>query len=148
MTPQFSNRHRFADWPNPEVPEFCAGVYAVWDGARLMYCGMSGRDISNAKEGRKHGLINRLANHASGRLSGDQFCVYVANRLVIPSLKAEQLAMFSTGDLTLDKLTKQYIAERFEYTFAQTEGSKTAFDLERRCRSGEVFGVKPYLNPL
>lgn len=42
----------------------------------------------------KHGLLTRLASHASGRLSGNQFCVYVANRLVIPSLVPDQLIKF------------------------------------------------------
>ena len=41
----FSNRHRFADWPNTEVPAVAAGVYVVWDGNKLKYSGMSGRQI-------------------------------------------------------------------------------------------------------
>jgi hypothetical protein len=36
----FSHRHRFADWPNAEVPAVAAGVYVVWDGDKLIYCGM------------------------------------------------------------------------------------------------------------
>ena len=37
----------FADWPNPAVPTFGAGVYTVWhfDG-RFIYVGMSGRGIT------------------------------------------------------------------------------------------------------
>src|SRR5215470_1721610 len=101
----FSRRHRFADWPNQEVPFVAAGVYVVWDGDTLIYCGMSGREFEKiTAERAKFGLFTRLASHASGRLSGDQFCVYVANRLVIPSLKPEQLAKFATGELNLDRL--------------------------------------------
>ena len=61
---------------------------------------MSGRDIENAKlQGKKkYGLVTRLHSHASGRLSGDQFCVYVANRLVIPSLKPEDLPKTSSTE--------------------------------------------------
>lgn len=95
----------------------------------------------------KFGLVTRLASHASGRLSGDQFCVYVANRLVIPSLQQEQLALFGTGELNLDGLTRKYINERLEYQFACVESSAEAYALERTCRDGSRFGVKPTLNP-
>lgn len=147
--PDFSHRHRFADWPNAEVPAVAAGVYVVWEGDKLIYCGMSGREYEKAvtDSRRKYGLLTRLASHASGRLSGDQFCVYVANRLVIPSLVPEQLVRFGTGELRLDSLTKTYIYERFEYQFAVVVSSKDAFALEMECRSGSVFGVKPLLNP-
>ena len=148
--PEFSQRHRFTDWPNAAVPAVAAGVYAVWEGDALVYCGMSGRAFEKAVAASKGklGLVTRLASHASGRLSGDQFCVYVANRLVIPSLKAEQLAKFSTGELTLDALTKAYINGRLEYQFALVGSSAEAYALERACRNGSVFGVKPLLNPL
>ena len=145
----FSPRHKFSDWPNSEVPAVAAGVYAVWDGEGLIYCGMSGREFDKvAASGRvKFGLVTRLASHASGRLSGDQFCVYVANRLVIPSLKPEQLDMFATGELNLDSLTKSYINEKLEYQFAFVQSSAEAYALEKRCREGVIFGMKPLLNP-
>src|SRR5262245_55688950 len=100
---EFSRRHRFSDWPNAEVPAIAAGVYAVWDGDLLVYCGMSGRELEKAAsaERSRYGLVTRLASHASGRLSGDQFCVYVANRLVIPGLNQTQLAKFASGELNL-----------------------------------------------
>ena len=144
----FSRRHKFADWPNAEVPVVAAGVYAVWDGETLVYCGMSGRAFETAvQSGRvRFGLIT-LESHASGRLSGDQFCVYVANRRVIPDLTQEQLARFATGEVTLDGLTKAYIDERLEYQFASVQSSFEAYALERRCREGAVFGMKPLFNP-
>ena len=84
----FSRRHRFSDWPNAEVPAITVGVYVVWYGEILIYCGRLGREFEKATAaGRvKLGLVTRIASHASGRLSGNQFCVYVANGLVIPSL--------------------------------------------------------------
>src|SRR5262245_17210406 len=118
---EFSRRHKFSEWPNREVPAVAAGVYAVWDGEILIYCGMSGREFEKAvgsAKAKKLGLLTRLRSHVSGRLSGDQFCVYVANRLVIPSLKPEQLARFASGEITLDTLTRQYINDRLEYQFA------------------------------
>lgn len=145
----FSARFRFADWPNPKVPQVAAGIYAVWEGDRLIYCGMSGRqfDPNSPTTKRRHGLFNRLASHATGRLSGDQFCVYVANRLVIPSLTVSHLPEFGSGALRLDQLTRTYIRERLEYQFVCVSSGAEAFALEARCRRGEVFGVKPFLNP-
>lgn len=145
----FSRRHKFSDWPNAEVPAVAAGVYAVWDGETLIYCGMSGREFEKAVQAArvKYGLATRLSSHASGRLSGDQFCVYVANRLVIPSLKQEQLDRFATGELSLDTLTRAYIQERLEYQFAFVESSAKAYALEKHCRAGVTFGVKPLFNP-
>ena len=131
------------------MPAVAVGVYAVWDCEVLIYCGMSGREFEKAVASTKvkFGLVTRLASHASGRLSGDQFCVYVANRLVIPSLKPEQLPKFATGEVNLDSLTKAFINERLEYQFAFVQSSAEAYALEKRCREGVTFGVKPLLNP-
>lgn len=147
VSTEFSPRHRFSDWPNTDVPAVAAGVYAIWDTNTLIYCGMSGREVEKNGDKDRYGLVTRLQSHASGRLSGDQFCVYVANRLVIPSLRPEQLAQFATGELNLDRLTKAYIHERFEYQYAIVTSSGEAFALEKRCREGAVFGAKPVLNP-
>ena len=146
---QFSDRHKFSDWPNVTVPVLAAGVYVIWDGQQLIYCGMSGREFEKAQSAqrKKYGLINRLASHASGRLSGDQFCVYVANRLVIPNLQAEQLNKFASGELTLDRLTRTYIHARLDYQFAIVESSRQAYELEMKARQGMIFGAKPLLNP-
>ena len=145
----FSKRYRFADWPNPRVPMIAAGVYAIWQGDRLIYCGMSGRSIEKqgTKARKKYGLVTRLNSHASGRLSGDQFCVYVANRIIIPNLQVSLLPKFESGDLTLDKLTKDYIRQNFEYQFSVVSTSEEAYELERLGRSGKTFGLKPFLNP-
>jgi hypothetical protein len=45
---RFSPRHRFEHWPNADVPMRAAGVYVVWEGERLIYCGMSGREFEKA----------------------------------------------------------------------------------------------------
>jgi hypothetical protein len=37
--------YRFTDWPNPEVPNWRAGVYTVWDGELLIYVGKAGRGL-------------------------------------------------------------------------------------------------------
>lgn len=146
---QFSVRYPFSDWPNKEIPLVAAGVYAIWNADELVYCGMSGREIEKAKQSgrKKYGLITRLESHASGRLSSDQFCVYVANRLVIPKLKQSDLPKFATGEYRLDHLTKKFILNNFSYQYLVVENSKEAYEVESKARSGEIFGKKPFLNP-
>jgi hypothetical protein len=145
----FSIRFAFRNWPNEVIPKVAAGVYAIWKGDLLVYCGMSGRQFEKkSKQNRKEfGLITRLRSHASGRLSGDQFCVYVANRSVIPNLHPNDLIRFATGEVNLDEFTKSYIHEFLEYQYCLVSGSTAAYALEDRCRSGMVFGQKPFYNP-
>ena len=71
----------------------------------------------------------------------------MANRLIIPKLVPDQFVEFVAGTLTLDLLTRQYIHENFEYQYLIVKASAEAFQLERLCQSGAVFGQKPYLNP-
>lgn len=146
---RFSERVPFSLWSPSLVPSVAAGVYAIWDGKTLIYCGMSGRGFNpeNIPNKTKHGLVTRLQSHASGRLSGDQFCVYVANRLVIPAIQPKQLINFASGELSLDQLTKAYIHQRLDFQFTVTKTGAEAYSLEEECRLGLVFGVKPLLNP-
>jgi len=146
--PLFSSRQSFSSWPNPEIPAVAAGVYVIWNRHQLVYCGMSGRELERNSHKPKYGLVTRLASHATGRLSGDQFCVYVANRFVIPALTPGQLQLFASGELRLDALTRQYIHDNLEYQFAVCQSSGEAYELERQCRSGAIFQGKPFLNPL
>jgi hypothetical protein len=145
----FSRRYKFCDWPNDDVPSVAVGVYAVWEGQLLIYCGMSGRKFESemASKRARFGLVTRLGSHVSGRLSGDQFCVYVANRFVIPSLNRAQRQRFASGEISLDVLTRVYIHERLEYQFATVMTSADAYALENQCRQGQIFGAKPLLNP-
>src|SRR5262249_21336967 len=92
--------YSFADWPNPSVSPFGAGVYTIWhkDG-RFIYVVMSGRGITaeTVRRNTPQGLYTRLKSHASGRRSGDQFCVYVADRLVLPTLTERDIAEIASG---------------------------------------------------
>jgi hypothetical protein len=62
----------FANWPDPAVPTFGAGVYTIWhkDG-RFIYVGMSGRGITagTIQRNTAQGFYTRLHSHASGRRS-------------------------------------------------------------------------------
>jgi hypothetical protein len=99
-------RYRFADWPNPAVPNGRIGAYTIWRGDQLIYVGMAGRaiglssDTSEPVSAKLTGLRSRLASHASGRRSGDQFCIYVFDRLVLPMLTRQQIQEAARGQLS------------------------------------------------
>lgn len=155
MEDDFSPRTWFRNWPNEEIPRWSRGVYVIWDGDELIYCGMSGKQLEEKiraiEEGRAKdrplGLRNRLAAHASGRLSGDQFCVYVANRIVIPSITDADKIEFAAGTLRLDHVTKQWINDRYEYQYLLVDSDAATYELENRLKAGHYFGGKPLLNP-
>jgi len=144
----FSKLFKFSDWPNKDIPSVSAGIYAIWNDDELFYCGMSGREIEKNQHKKKYGLVTRLHSHAIGRLSGDQFCVYVANRLVIPTLTQGDLPLFANGQLKLDTLTKRYIHEHLEYQYVLVDSSAEAYSVETEARNGKLFGQKPMLNPI
>src|SRR3974377_168950 len=92
--------YSFGSWPNSAVPTYGAGVYTVWHGdGRFIYVGMSGRGITadTIRRNTPQGIYTRLQSHASGRRSGDQFCVYVADHLVLPALSQEDIAAIASG---------------------------------------------------
>ena len=104
----FSIKYKFSGLAKYSTSERSRAAYmpfGITD--ELIYCGMSGREIEKNRHKKKYGLVTRLASHASGRLSGDQFCVYVANRCVIPSLTLSDLPKFANGELKLDYLNQK-----------------------------------------
>jgi hypothetical protein len=113
----------FGDWPTGAVPRSGSLVYTVWDrDGTFVYVGMSGRTAAQSGTG----PWGRLNSHASGRRSGDQFCIYVHDRLVIPSLH-NRLADIGTGDLSLDRETRTYIRERLGFRWVAVDGPGAAF---------------------
>jgi len=149
--------HRFADWPNDHVPVVAAGVYSIWmgeHGETLVYVGMSGRSATEEKltaaraSNKASGLRTRLASHWAGRRSGDQFVVYVADRLVLPTLSRGELDRIATGELhVMDALCRTFIHQNLSYRFACVANGATAFAVEKLARAGGL-GALPLLNPL
>src|SRR5215813_8558672 len=102
--------HAFANWPNPSVLTFGAGAYTIWhNDGRFMYVGMSGRGITaeTIRRNTPQGLYTRLQSHASGRRSGDQFCVYVADRLVLPTLSHAEIGAIASGRHSMDAFVRR-----------------------------------------
>ena len=146
--------YRFADWPNPEVPNGRIGVYTVWGGDELIYVGMGGRavgpsaDTNGPASTKLTGLRSRLASHASGRLPGDQFCIYVFDRLVLPTLSLQQIQNAARGQLSLDGLTRQLIRQSLCYRFTLVGDAVAARAVEREIQREGLASRPPLLNPL
>ena len=112
-----------------------AGVYVVWHGDELLYAGMARR------------LRSRLRAHASGRRSGDQFCVYVCDRFVVPYLTADEQAACAEGTLRLDIQSRLFIHRHLTVAWMETLTVEAARTAEREVRHGRL-GTVPLLNPL
>jgi hypothetical protein len=149
--------HFFDDWPNWSIEPAPAGVYTIWEDDRFIYVGRAGRIMGVDPEnppGRdgsviapKNPLRSRLNAHASGRRSGDQFCVSVCDRFLVPGLNDSERRAIAEGFLKLDELTKHYIRDRYSYRYITDLGGYTAFLLERLVQGGALQADKPFLNP-
>ena len=112
--------HAFADWPNTEVPKGKPGVYLIYQEGRWIYIGMSFKNLQS-----------RLSQHASGRRSGDQFCVYVGDRLVMPKLRIDQMKGVFSGEYSLDDAIKEFVRSQLTYRFLLVQDDPTARTLEK-----------------
>ena len=93
------------------------------------------------------GLRDRLRSHASGRRSGDQFCIYVADRLVLPALDRTEIDGIANREVIFDNLVRDFIRERLSYRFVEADTGADARELERAVRKGALSPGKPLLNP-
>ena len=143
--------YSFAAWPNPAVPVFGAGVYTIWhnDGRRFVYVGMSGRGITaeTTRRNTPQGIYTRLQSHASGRRSGDQFYVYVADRLVLPTLAQEDITAIASGRHQMDAFVRRYLHENLSYRFLMLPDAAAAYEVETAIKNGEWEHGRPLLNP-
>jgi hypothetical protein len=136
--------YRFADhaglgWV---IPGSGAGVYTIWDNeGGLVYVGVAGRNPSG------RGLASRLRSHASGRRSGDQFCVYVADHYVLPELSRNQIEAIRDSRLSMDALVREKIASSFAFRFAAVPDYSTALQIESAIKGGGLRTGGPRLNP-
>jgi len=103
-----------------------------------MYVGMSGRGITadTIRRNTPQGIYTRLQSHASGRRSGDQFCVYVADRLVLPNLSQEDITAIASGRHQMDAFVRRYIHENLSYRFVMLPDGAEAYVLEAAIKSG------------
>lgn len=139
--------HAFAGWETTSVPNGVAGAYTIFDGARFLYVGIAGRSgAATSEKSRRTGLLGRLDSHASGRRSGDQFCVYVFDRLVLPTMTADGIRRAAHGEPICDALVRAYVRERLSYRFVTMSTYAEAQKIEAELRLGR-YGPAPLLNP-
>jgi hypothetical protein len=131
--------HSFRDALHEALPLTCIGVYTIWRGTEFMYVGIAGRNLDVAAEHKRmRGVRDRLDSNRSGRRSGDQFAVYVCDRLVLPTLSRDQIQQVAAGELSLEALTRVYIHENLSYRFAPTMSYKEALKIERSFARGKT----------
>jgi len=147
--------YSFAEWPIPTLPNVAAGIYAIWKETEFVYVGIAGHGWSETKiakmreEGeRNKGLRQRLQSHRNGRRGGDQFCLYVFDRFVLPNLSPEQISAAASGVGIMDQLTQEFIQSQLTYRFVEVIDGLTALRIERLIRSGRFNAGKPLLNPM
>lgn len=118
---------------------------------RFIYVGMSGRGITAniIRRNAPQGIYTRLQSHASGRRSGDQLSVYVADRLVLPSLSQEDITAIASGRHQMDAFVRRYIHENLSYRFAMLPDGAAAYAVEAAIKSGGGGWEhgRPLLNP-
>jgi hypothetical protein len=104
----------------------------IWhlDG-QFIYVGMSGRAIMRDAAIR-------------GRRSGDQFCVCVADRPVLPTLTQADIASIAAGEHQMDAFVRRFIHENLSYRFVVVPEGVTA---ESSIKAGDWEYGKPFLNP-
>jgi len=98
-----------------------------------------------ARRNTPQGLYTRLQSHASGRRSGDQFCVYVADRMVLPTLSQTDIGDISSGRHSMDAFVRRYIHENLSYRFVIVPDGAAGYALEAAIKRGEW--AHPLLNP-
>lgn len=138
----------FADDHKSHIPSFGSIIYAVWDlDDQFVYVGIGGTGQTASTPLEKRNPRSRINQHAQGRRSGDQFCVYVHDFFVLPRLVASGEYEPKRGQL--DRLTKAYIHEHLRYRFKvfQTEDSiQIVRHLETVLKKGGFGFPPPFLN--
>lgn len=135
---------RFSNTSVAEIPAFGSIIYTVFlDDTEFIYVGIGGLAGSSVHDRNPR---SRLRQHTSGLRSGDQFCIYIQDFYVIPTLIGTDHVPVKGH---LDKLTKQFIQTRLSYRYVvvQTDDSdKVVRRLERDVQAGAMGYPKPTLN--
>ena len=112
--------HAFADCPNREIQKGKPVVYLVYRVYKWIYIGMYFKNLQS-----------RLNQHASGRRSGDQFCVYLGDRLVMPKLDVDQMKGVFSGEVSLDDEIRKFVRSQLSYRYLLVQDDPTARSLEK-----------------
>jgi len=87
-----------------------------------------------------------MQSHASGRRSGDQFCIYIHDIFVIPGLI--KTGKYENVRGWLDKVTQKYIHDNLRYrfvSFLSDDSDGIVRRLENKIKKGDM-GFTPKIN--
>jgi hypothetical protein len=121
--------------------EVGAGIYTIWETPRVDPRQDCWTPAPVAVE-----LATRPRSHASGRRSGGQFCVYVADHYMLHELTRGQIGDIGDGALSVDSLVRYCVHEHFAYRFATAATYAKAMTVEHAIKRG-TLGQRPRLNP-
>jgi len=142
--------YRFSD-SLPDLPDKVqqadVGIYTVWKCAEFLYVGACGLSENSRP-------AKRLKDHASGGRGGDQFCLYVFDRYVLPEVTEDDKQRVRSGEWPPKEWTKElnartgrYIRKNLRYRFEPVESAGAAGEVERVIQRGEWDAGPPLLNP-
>ena len=127
-----------------DIPEYGSILYTVFrDQKEFIYVGIGGLSGKTVKERNPR---SRIIQHSQGRRSGDQFCIYIQDFYVIPSLIGKS---YEPKKGYLDALTKEFIKSRLTYRYIviqSDDSDKVVRRLEREIQSNEHGHGFPKLN--
>ena len=127
-----------------KIPEYGSILYAIFlDEKEFIYIGIGGIAGTTA---RSRDPRSRIREHTSGRRSGDQFCIYIQDFYVIPTLLNKE---YRPQKGYLDRLVKEFIQSRLSFRFVvfQSEDSNLIVrKLEREIQGGLHLNMKPLIN--
>ena len=94
-------------------------------------------------KGKAWGLRDRLGSHASGRRSGEQFCVYVADRFILAALTPLDIGAIADGSAaqSIDDRVKIYVREHFSFRYWESMDGLEALRVEGEILIGESLEV-------
>ena len=137
----------FKENPKDHIPNYGSIIYTIWDkNNQWIYVGIGGVGQSPNTPLKNRNPRSRILQHRSGLRSGDQFCIYVHDFYIIPTLNLDRYE-FKRGDL--DRVTTDFIQNELFYRFIvfQTDdGNKLVRDIETELKRGVKGFGKPLLN--
>ena len=143
----YGNPIPFSEPRIEEIPVYGSIIYTIWNKKNeFIFVGIAG--VRSGVPLKKRNPRSRLRAHASGRRSGNQFCVYVQDFFVIPEI-IKSKNKYKPARQLLDKRTQEYIHKNLSYrykVFQNNNGIQTVRGLESEIQGGvKGFGI-PFLN--
>ena len=127
-----------------DIPGHGSIIYTVFlDKSEFIYVGIGGLSGKSVLDRNPQ---SRIRQHTQGTRSGDQFCIYIQDFYVLPTLLGQP---YSPVKGHLDRLTKEFIQTRLSYRYAviqSDDSDKVVRRIERELQSGQHGHAIPKLN--